>query len=546
MRPRGWLAVGALALLASTLPAPSPVGAVTHNGLLTLTVPGPFRGCGYFGATTNEALRAVLDLVRPSAFQTNPDGSLAGEDGPITSAELVSLNPQTVTYTVQPGWTWSNGTSFTVGDLIAWDHEAVHDPSSLADGYRDIATLTASPTGTQLTAVFATPYSDWDTLFRDVNERGTAATCTLSSLAGQPSLGPYTLRSITPTRAVLSRNLAWMGAPADFDTLVIDTQTPGVPAAEASVVDYAYGPPPLEVSALTGDPSLSGTTAMSDQLVVVGFSPANALTRQLDVRQFLALSIDRQHVINDVAGPISYSPGLADSVLYTQADTAYPGTVGLGPYGQGLTVPTTTFPTTTDADCVPCAAPTLRSAGFFTRDGLWWTRSRKVVAVTVAVGPTPTDVATARVVIGEWRTDGIVIRRVNVHSNLAVAQDVRAGRADAGIFTITTGATTGQTARSWTGSTDPNTFDLGWRSTLVNQYYLVAQDTFNPIDAESSFASIDQVIAAEQWERPLFTEPSVLMWSTDLSNVVVTTSLTGLVDEAPSWGVVPGNDAPQL
>ena len=47
----------------------------------------------------------------PSAFLTTSAGNLYGENGPIASAELTSLTPETVKYTIAPNEKWSNGTA---------------------------------------------------------------------------------------------------------------------------------------------------------------------------------------------------------------------------------------------------------------------------------------------------------------------------------------------------------------------------------------------------------------------------------------------------
>lgn len=541
MRPRGWLAVGVLALIATVLtPTANALGA-SPDGVLTLSIPGPFRGCGYFATGTNEPLRALLDLVRPSAFLTSETGVLQGENGPITSAALISLSPLTVTYTVQPGWLWSNGKGFTIADLIAWDHQAVHQDTSLADGYRDIASLTPSLNDTQMTAVFSQPYADWDNLFRDVNERGTAATCTLSQLAGQPSLGPYTLRSITPTRAVLTRNASWLGTPAVFNTLVVATTLTSPTTPGESVVDYEYTPSALELSSLAAAPDLDGEVGLSDQLMVVGFSPHRAATNSLAIRQFLSLAINRQAIIDDVAGPVSYDPGLADSVLYPQGQTPYAGVAGLSPFAQSTALSNTILPTTTDMDCVTCAASRLRADGFQRHGTVWESPSGSPLEITVAVGPSRVDSAVANMVTAQWSAAGVVVSRSRLTSNVAVTAALRAGRADAGVFTVTTSTAPDLAARSWTGVDEGNTYDLGWRSLQINQWFAVAQDTYNPVAAETPYASIDQYIAAQAWERPLYTQPTVLVWSSDLAAVDAASSLTGLVDEAPTWGVVPIN-----
>ena len=56
----------------------------------------------------------------PSAFLTTSAGNLYGENGPIASAELTSLTPETVKYTITPNEKWSNGTSFNGNDLVGW------------------------------------------------------------------------------------------------------------------------------------------------------------------------------------------------------------------------------------------------------------------------------------------------------------------------------------------------------------------------------------------------------------------------------------------
>ena len=65
-----------------------------------------------------------------------------------------------------------------------------------------------------MTAVFATPYADWNLLFRDVEALGTQGSCSIASLLSRPTLGPYSVASATTSRIVLTMNKHW---PVDTD-----------------------------------------------------------------------------------------------------------------------------------------------------------------------------------------------------------------------------------------------------------------------------------------------------------------------------------------
>jgi hypothetical protein len=62
---------------------------------------------------------------------------------------------------------------------------------------------------------------------------------------------------------------------------------------------------------------------------------------------------------------------------------------------------------------------------------------------------------------------------------------------------------------------------------------------FNPVAANATWLSLDQVIMNEFWVRPLYTAPSLVEWSSTLANVVGSLSVTGFVDQLSSWTIAP-------
>ncbi len=535
--------VGLAALSALALAPTASATKVPSSPTLTLSIPGPITGCSYYGSGANDSLRAILDLVRPSAFLNDTAGNLVGANGPVTGAELTSLTPQTVVYTLDTTWTWSNGEQFDALDLLAWYHRSLDADNSLADGYRAIGTLTPNTTLDKLTVVFSRPYADWALLFRDMEERDAPAACTLDSLPSRPSLGPYRLVAINPSSATLELSTTWKGAEPRFSTVRIKTNLDPLRFPKRHFVDYRLAMSPLELTHVTNMPSLDGHIGSSDRVVVVGYSPHRWLTNQLAVRQFLSWSLDRQHLVNEFIGPLTYAQSPGASVLFTQGQKYYPGQVGLGPFAQAGLAESTSIPTSTDQDCLSCAAPALLAAGFHVAHVHWVSPTGTLLRATVAVGPSALDHAVAATVVSTWQRRGILATTINSDSDRAAVATAAHGRADVAIATEILSPTTSLNARNWTSRSFAGGYDLGWRSTLIDQWYVSAQQTFNPTDAIPTWRDVDQQISSQSWIRPLFSLPSLQTWSNDVAGVYGSISLVGFVDEISTWGVVSPNTA---
>ena len=133
----------------------------------------------------------------PSAFLTTSAGNLSGEDGPIAvgRADLAHARDGEVHHHAERELEQRRPLQRQrLGGVVA----ARAGPEAvLSDGYRDIKTLSVAKNGDAVTAVFATPYADWNLLFRDVEALGTQGGCAIASLLTRPSLGPYSVTSAT-------------------------------------------------------------------------------------------------------------------------------------------------------------------------------------------------------------------------------------------------------------------------------------------------------------------------------------------------------------
>jgi len=506
---------------------------------LVLSLPGPFNGCSYLDPGATPTTTAVLDLLRPSAFVTNANGTLVGQGGPISSAELTSLQPETVRYTISPNETWSNSSVFNGHDLVSWWHRAKVLASVTSDGYRAIKTLSVSPDGLTVTAVFATPYADWNLLFRDVEVPGTNSSCAVSNLLTRPSLGPYIVMSATASRIVLNMNPTWPLDTNRFGRVVItDAQT--LPKTPHDIfADYSLAVNSGAILPLSSRPTLVSRISSSSNIEEMTFAPAEANVDRLVVREALSWAVQRQAMIDTLFGSVTFSPSVAASAIYSQGQSQYPGTPGSNPTGQGTTTTILGGPTDGVSDCVTCAIDTLKESGYQRTTAGWVSDTGTVLSIRLAVGPSALDRSVAALVKKDWASIGVAATMIHETSETDAARSAATSNADAAIFSRPTMTAPSFVARSWAGPAYPNSYPSGDRSTTVTSLFQQASSIFNPVTASATWLRLDQAVLSDYWVRPLFTAPSLVVWSSSLVTVQSSFTVTGFVDQLPTWSITP-------
>lgn len=540
------------ALLVATLVASLPVslsgaaktpGTANENAhTLVVALPGPFNACPFLDTRADQVDDAILDLILPSAFQTQANGTLVGEDGPIASAELTSLTPETVRYTIAPDQFWSDGTPFTGADLIAWWQRAKDLASVNSDGYRDIKSLKLSKDSLAVTAVFSTPYADWELLFRDLEEPGSSAGCAVSELAARPSLGPYEVASATADRVVLVMNRAWPLDPNRFGRVVITDATAIPRAASTLYVSYTSLVDRAVIQEVSTLPSLQSRIASSSSIEEVTFAPDRPFTSVLGVREALSWSVARQPMIDQLFGAVTYSPSVAASAIFSQGQSEYPGGGGTGPVNQTTTTTVPDVATNGLADCFACALDVLHQSGYTRTAAGWISPSGVALRVVLAVGPSDLDHAVAHILEEDWAAIGVPSTSVGEPTEKLAALATATAHADAAVFSRPTLTAPSYAARSWSGPPYPDTYPSGVRSSVVTTLFDQAIANFNPVSASTTWLKLDQTVMDEFWVRPLFTPPSLAVWSASISTVAATYSVAGFVDQLPTWTVLPATN----
>jgi peptide/nickel transport system substrate-binding protein len=507
---------------------------------INVSLPGPFNGCTFLDPGATPTTNAINDLLVPSAFLTTSAGNLYGENGPIASAELTSLTPETIKYTIAPNEKWSNGTSFNGNDLLGWWLRAKSLRTVLSDGYRDIKTLTVAKDGDAVTAVFATPYADWNLLFRDVEALGTQGSCSLAALLSRPTLGPYSISSATSSRIVLLMNRHW---PVDTDRFgrIVITDDAKLPTSSTTYfVNFSLVVNRPLVQAISGLPFVMSHIGTSSNIEELSFASTRPLIKRVAVREALSWSINRQSLIDKLWGAVTFSPSVAASALFSQGQADYPGPTGTGPASQTTT--TTLAPSTAKnglSDCLECALDVLDQSGFVRTTTGWTTAAGTPLVLRMAVGPSDLDHTVASAIVAEWTLIGIKVVTTDVASEVAAAVATATNSDDLAVFTRPTITAVSYTARSWSGPGYADAYPSGWRSVAITKLFDQALANFNPVTAASTWLQMDQKIQTSYWVRPLFTSPSLLAWTNTLTGVTTSFSVPGLLDEVPNWTIAP-------
>jgi ABC-type transport system substrate-binding protein len=521
-----------LAVCASLAPLGARAATVVGDNARTLivSVPGPFNGCSVLDRGATATTGAVLDLTRPSAFETTPTGTLVGEGGAIASAELTSLSP-----TIAAHQLWSNDLTFNGADLVSWWQRARSLPSVMSDGYRDIQSLSVGSDGLSVTAVFANPYADWNLLFRDVEARGTTPGCAVSNLLRRPSLGPYKVVSASSRRVTLVMNPRWKQDPSRFGHVILITSGSIPAGASTPFANYSLAVSRPVLETLSSHPSVASRLGSSSNIEVMSFAPNRPLTRSLNMRKALSWSIDRQALINRLWGSITFSPSVAASAIISQGQSAYPGTQGTVPTTTTSITSTTTPEENGLADCLTCAYAELTDMGYHRSGHHWLNAANHRLTLRVITGPSGVDQSTTTAVVRQWAAAGIAATVVHDASDVSAAEASATNYADVAIFAKPTSTTPSVAARSWSGPAFADSYLSGFRSTPVTTLFDNAISNFNSAAATTTWLQLDQLVLHDFWVRPLFTAPSIVEWSNLLDGVTPSLSVAGFVDQLTGW-----------
>jgi ABC-type transport system substrate-binding protein len=145
-----------------TAPPPPAVG-----GVISIGVDDDLRGFNpYVASQWSPAGVAVAGLVLPGAFLPGATAAAGAPTELLDRVAVTSTDPFTVTYELNQGAAWSDGTPIAAEDFTyLWQQMTTNSDVVSPAGYQLISDIQSTDAGKTVVVVFRTPYADWRTLF---------------------------------------------------------------------------------------------------------------------------------------------------------------------------------------------------------------------------------------------------------------------------------------------------------------------------------------------------------------------------------------------
>jgi len=489
--------------------------------------------------------RLVASTVWVQVFQIGPDLQPTLDTAVVQSAEVVSVNPQTVVYQIASKATWSDGVPVTAADFqYAWQSQrggatdVDGSPDSVAStlGYRDIVSVTSGNRGRTVTVTFRTPYADWESLFDDLLPAHIAEEVGWNHGFDHfdphvlVSAGPWLIKTWVPgQRVVLVRNPRWWGTAPPLNRVVLkavtdptllarDIRTGRVQVAAPSVFDAAL------VSQLSALPETESSTSLGTTMLQLDFNVRHAPLDSVDIREGIAHAIDRVGIVTRVTQPLEHYAWQDSSHLFANMQPSY--------VDNGTGYETVDLGT---ADALLAAGGLVAdSHGTWTQHGspvtldLTWSEADPWSA---AVGPLVAsqlvgagfDVDTAPVP-GPQFLDTILpggafeLALVPVEATAYPSQL-------AGAYSAAASAGNPSLAQDWTGFDDPK----------IDTLFTQAEGELSADQAAATYQQIDQDLWQDMPSLPLVAEPDLVAFSASLFGVDNDTGGLGPLWNMGAW-----------
>lgn len=335
----------------STTTSQSTTPVFAKNGTVVVAVPSlptNFNPSAPQGA--NQVTSEVMAQVWPQTFVTDPELSTTAEAGFLEDAEVESLSPFTVVYTLNPKAVWSDGAPIGLADFVYnWQEQlkwaALLPDPGLAAGYEAISSITAGSTPSTVDVRFSRPYTAWESLFSNlvpaqIGQRyGWVAAFAGFNPARVVSGGPFEISSYTPGRQlVLSRNPHYWFTPAGLAHIIFRVEPAGkvlgdLARGSVGIGQVTAGPAAdgaVAAAARRGE-VLTKVTADLPTLWQLCFNLTDPTLGSVAFRDGLQYSLDLDEIAADSVGLQDASAVPYSSRLELGVGSPFgPGTNGLG------------------------------------------------------------------------------------------------------------------------------------------------------------------------------------------------------------------------
>jgi peptide/nickel transport system substrate-binding protein len=502
------------------------------GGTVTVVVPQvPTNLNAHTVAGGTSATEMITSLIDPQVFEVGPTLEPVLDAQFVLSAEVESVNPQTVVYDLNPSAIWSDGVPIGLQDFV-YDWQS----QDQALGYSDIQTITQPSTADSIQVVFRQPYADWGELFDDLIPEHVASVIGWDSGYSKPnsqafvSGGPYQVDSWVPgSQIVLERNSRWWGTPGKLAKIVVDAESGSknlaslVSSRSAGVV-YTTSFDESLLESASASPDSASQTDLGTTMLQLVFNVRSPAELSADGRQGIALEVDRAGIVKDLVDPLDPDVQVDDDFLAANAQKSYAA--------DGAAF---------DTSDPPAADTLLEDSGLRAGSNNSWTLGGNPVVLDFRwAAQDPWSQLVAPTIEAELVDAGFEVRADPVAAQKLTGSDLDGDNWDLALAPLAASAYPGDMADAYSDSStvtgpgpssDYSGFDLAQVDTLFQQ----ASQQLAEVRAAPIYQQIDRLLWQAMPALPLFAEPTLLIVDSGLSGVEGDPSGPGPMWSAADW-----------
>ncbi len=529
---------------------------IETNATVTVAVPNlPTNYNPNVPAGNNFLTQQIMDCLWPQIFSYDGNYETNLDTAVISQAELISIDPQKVQYTIASNAAWSNGIPITVSDFVYnWKahvgigldsgnkpYQVVQQP-----GYNDIASIEPMQNNKIFTVTFIKPFADWESLFSNLvpsqvaQKVGWSTGFTNVSPATEVSAGPFVISGYVPNQSLtLTVNKKFNGTKPHIARLIFkvypsaQTMLQAVESNQAQLTVGQYSP--LTVANLNKINALNVETHKSLAAVMMTYNPAVPVFATSQLRQAISSLIDYNQLASDTEG--LYNPGAfpLTNMIFAQNQSGYTNDAGnlASPNTPELTqmLATAGLSYNSQGVLVFNNQPVSFTLGYDSNDMLQTTAASNLQAqfrdagINVTLTPyqnSGTEQTAIQANNFQMTIEKVTLNPYASYSTASLTQDQIYNQPN-GSWPIGQGVNP-----SVVEKTTPQI------STLIDQ----ADSSLNTLKSPDLYQQADQLLWATYLTVPLFEEPFSIVTNNLLQNVQFNPSEFGPFSSVSNWAVV--------
>lgn len=279
----------------------------------------------------------VLSALLPSPFRFDEKANASVWTDYVTKAVLTSRSPQTVTYTLNPKVTWSDGKPITVRDYQAqWRALNGRNPAyqgASTTGYELVDDVRQGTNDHEVVVRFAKPYADWRALFSPLYPAATNSDPNVFNTGWinkiRTTAGPFRFGGFDQTAKTVTvvRDPSWWGNPAKLDKIVFKALE-----SDASIQAYINGEVDYLPSVTTNPSSYKQVQSAGGGVVREAAGPdfrhftlnaTSPVLSDVTVRRAIAMGIDRAAIARADLTGLNWPVRTMDNHFFVNTQTGY-------------------------------------------------------------------------------------------------------------------------------------------------------------------------------------------------------------------------------